>query len=167
MAEIDTSGIPEPRSQEDLDNLSREFHAAVHESTDVCCVCDEFCRTSQSELLEVENLPAAFFTLLKKPDGKQDSSPVLQQLLCDQYNISSSFPRDRRFKHILLSPRGLHLHRRNCDKNSCDCVPHLRICKKQCYSKLERGNLPKYAIANGNWIGQLPPDLRKMTFGTK
>ena len=30
-----------------------------------------------------------------------------------------------------------------------------------------RGTIPKFATANGNWIGQLPEELREMTFGSR
>ena len=35
---IDANGIPKPKSQKGLDALTRDFHAAFHETTDVCCV---------------------------------------------------------------------------------------------------------------------------------
>jgi len=31
--------------------------------------------------------------------------------------------------------------------------------------RLKSGKLPKFSIANGNWVGELPPELRKMSYG--
>jgi len=36
-----------------------------------------------------------------------------------------------------------------------------------CHQPLIKGKLPKIAIANGLWIGQLPPHLTNMTYGTR
>jgi hypothetical protein len=41
------------------------------------------------------------------------------------------------------------------------------MCKKTCFDCLKRNALPKLAIANGNWFGQLPEQLRNMTLGTR
>ncbi|KZS05303.1 Uncharacterized protein APZ42_031547 [Daphnia magna] len=50
-------------------------------------------------------------------------------------------------------------------------VSQIYICDEStipsCFKTLKREKLPKLAIANGNWVGQLPADLRKMSFGTR
>jgi hypothetical protein len=44
----------------------------------------------------------------------------------------------------------------------------LRICHQAgCVAALKRGVIPKFSIANGNWIGQLPSPLRSMSYGTR
>ena len=73
-----------------------------------------------------------------------------------------------RFANLLLSPRGVEHHRLSCTASpECDCQPYLRMCKEKCFACLKRGALPKFAIANGNWFGQLPDHLRNMTLGTR
>ena len=66
-----------------------------------------------------------------------------------------------------MSPRGIEKHRRRCNQDNCGCKPRIRICRNKCFKALERKAIPKFSIANGNWFGQLPPDLHNMTFGTK
>jgi len=37
---------------------------------------------------------------------------------------------------------------------------------KKCLKCLKQGGLPKFSIANGLWLGQLPEELRDMILGT-
>jgi hypothetical protein len=70
-------------------------------------------------------------------------------------------------KSTAISIRGLRLHRSHCEyQNSSCCTPQLYICTTGCWTSILAGKNPKFAIAQGYWIGQLPPDLRNMTFGT-
>ena len=41
---------------------------------------------------------------------------------------------------------------------------HAHVCK-QCHSALKRGNMPKHAIANCNWVGKISmiPELAALT----
>ena len=63
---------------------------------------------------------------------------------------------------LLLSPRGLHLVDPLADEY------HLVICTG-CHNSLKNPKVvhpPKFAIANGFWIGQLPSHLRPCTMST-
>jgi hypothetical protein len=47
--------------------------------------------------------------------------------------------------------------------------PNLYTCdqsRNSCLPKLKAGKLPKFFIANGNWVGQLPRELQSMSFGS-
>ncbi|XP_045034008.1 uncharacterized protein LOC116929745 [Daphnia magna] len=44
LDQLDWAGLPEPKTKEQLDEIMRLFHAAVHERNVVCCVCDQFLR---------------------------------------------------------------------------------------------------------------------------
>ena len=149
----------------------RLFHAAVNEPDVVCCVCDQFLRISKSILVSPANLPPAFFEKLKQPSGQNGDAEVLHPILSAQYNVSDLFPNNRpRFDKLLLSPRGIEKHSLDCQaeaKSKCDCHPQLRFCNKNCFDSLKQGSLPKFAIANGLWFGQLPEHLRNMTLGTR
>lgn len=57
----------------------------------------------------------------------------------------------------------------NCQvkKEDC-CTPLLDVfLKPGYYQALRRGTIPKYVIAQGNCIGQLPEGLRNMTYGNR
>ncbi|KAI0038188.1 hypothetical protein FA95DRAFT_1505989, partial [Auriscalpium vulgare] len=41
-----------------------------------------------------------------------------------------------------------------------------RICKP-CLDILQKGKIPSQALANGNWIGQVPPQLQGLSFTEK
>ena len=48
-------------------------------------------------------------------------------------------------------------------------APHLFICnlsQNSCLRKLKAGKLQKFAIANENWVKQLPTELQNMSFGS-
>ncbi|EFX84235.1 hypothetical protein DAPPUDRAFT_239224 [Daphnia pulex] len=171
LEQLDLAGLPEPKTKEQLDEIMRLFHAAIHERDVVCCVCDQFLRISESTLVPSTSLPTAFFEKLQQPTGKNGDANVLHPQLVRQYDVSDSFPSERnRFAKFLLSPRGIEKHRSSCTPDGisdCDCKPFLRICKKKCYDCLKRNALPKLAVANGNWFGQLPEQLRNMTLGTR
>lgn len=131
-------------------------------------MCDQICRISKSRTLNLKELPPSFFAVLLKPTGKDGEAPVLHHKLVSQYDVSRHFPGDRRFKYLLLSPRGLLVHVDDCQqKSDCCCSPQLNICVASgCLQALRRGKCPKFAIAQGNWIGQLPPHLSNMAYGT-
>ena len=162
------SGNDEPIKKRNAspDNCKLEIIAELRESYRekivVCCVCDEFCVLSELVLYSHTNLPEYFFKLLSAPDGKRlTGAPVLPPQLLEQYSISNQFPTDRRFHHVLLSPRGVEQHALSCiaDHHQCVCAPKLRICNKikGCSNAFfKRKRTPKFAIAQGNWIGHLP-----------
>ena len=92
----------------------------------------------------------------------------------ENYNISELIPENSKykntFKNVLLSPNGILIHSSNCSNaKNCKCTPHLYICdisRNSCLLKLKAGKLPKFSIANGNWVGQLPTELQNMSFGS-
>ena len=81
--------------------------------------------------------------------------------LVRQYDVSEFFdPEENQvLRNVLLSPRGVF---RQDTENVCRC--RLVFCQ-DCYRSLKQKLLPKFAIANGNWFGQLPENLRDMTYG--
>ncbi len=64
LEELDLAWLPEPKTKEQLDEIMRLFHAAVHERDVVCCVCDQFLHISESTLVQSTSLPTAFFEKL-------------------------------------------------------------------------------------------------------
>ncbi|KAK4003839.1 hypothetical protein OUZ56_005590 [Daphnia magna] len=137
--QLDLAGLLEPKSKEQLDEIMHLFHAAMHERD--------------------------------QPTGKNGDADVLHSQLVQQHDVSEFFPSERnRFAKLVLSPRGIEKDRLSCTPDGisdCDCKPFLRICKKKCYDCLKRNALPKLAIANGNWFGQLPEQLRNMRLGPR
>ena len=70
LEQLDAAGLPEPKTEEQLDAIMKLFHAAVHEPDVVCCVCDQFLRISESVLVPSSCLPLPFFDKLRHPTGK-------------------------------------------------------------------------------------------------
>lgn len=70
----------------------------------------------------------------------------------------------------MLSPNGVVRHITSCvDKGNCKCTHKMYFCDKtrhSCLQRLKSGKLPKFSIANGNWIWELPPEMRKMSYGS-
>ena len=81
LDQLDLAGLPEPKTKEQLDEIMRLFHVAVHERDVVCCVCDQFLRISESQLVPSASLPTAFLFKLQPPMGKYG-----------QCNVSEFFP---------------------------------------------------------------------------
>lgn len=142
--DLDTAGLPEPVATETIRKLANCLHDAYHEEKIVCVVCDQICRISKTQTLDVPELPTSFFKVLLKPTGKDGEAPVLNEKLVSQYDITKSFPEDQRFKNLLLSPRGLKMHLNDCEqKSSSCCVPQLHVCLASgCLQAPRRGKTP-------------------------
>lgn len=169
LGAIDLAGFPKPLTEEHLAYLIKKIHDGLNEENVTCAVCDEICLISKTKLLDAKSLPISFFTALRTPTAVVGAVSFLPDELVKQYDVSQYFPSDERFKSLLLSPRGLKTPNCECPlkKNSC-CVYQFYICEiPGCFQALRRGTTPKYAIAQGNWIGQLPEHLRNMTYGTR
>lgn len=168
LLDLDKIGLADVLSASTLRLITENLHQSHHETMVVCTVCDQICRESKTTLFTVNDLPPKFFTVLLKPAGKTNDAAILHPQLCSQFSVAQHFRQDGvRFRNLLLSPRGLELHRDDCTQPSdlC-CVPKLHICKSGCIKSIRKGTTPNFAIAQGNWIGQLPLCLRNMTYGT-
>ena len=172
LADIEENGMPEPPSAEKLVEITERLHDRFHEENVTCAVCNQFVRITTAKLLTAKNLPPKFFDLLQAPDGTPESSPLLHPTLVKQYDVSLLFPRHSEFKNVLLSPDGVLQHSLNCKNDgNCSCVPHLYICDhtgmRSCFKQLKKGKLPKFSIANGNYVGQLPPEISNLSYGSR
>jgi hypothetical protein len=152
---------------EQLDLFYRQIYDRYHEKKVVCSVCDEICRESETEIFTLSTFPGNMFKLLLAPNHvSTNPTEHLHPQLISQYSVAEHFPEDKRFKHLLLSPRGIERNVKIGPMGSNTIG--LRICHQAgCVSALKRGVIPKFSIANGNWIGQLPPSLRSMSYGTR
>ncbi len=166
LLELDGSEMPKPSSEEHITGIEEAIYKEYHEENCVCVVCDEIRPESQTHLLAVADLPPAFFKILKPPSDKTGKSFTLDRRLILQYDVSNYFPGDHRFKSLLLSPRGDEICEEGSSSSAGDNIAKMRICN-DCFKSLRKSSIPKFAIANGNWIGQLPTQLRNMTFGSR
>lgn len=157
--------MPEPISTKSIKEITEQIYYRFHEDNATCAVCDQIVRVSQAQLLTAKQLPKKFFEVLQTPT----TVPVLHPTLVEQYNISQFFPEEPQFNNVLLSPRGVLHHNPSCKKpESCRCKPKLYICERaNCIQNLKIGKLPKFSIANGNWVGQLPEEISNMTYGSR
>ena len=108
----------------------------------VCAVCDHLVTTATSSLHIVEQLP------LDSMRQALRSRRELPESLQTQYDQSSMHPA---LEGMLLSRKGV--------RTGADEVVRLCICKS-CFKALRRRSTtpPKFAIANGFEIGELPPE---------
>lgn len=170
LEELDNNGIPDIAGTKDIRILVNEFHDDVHQAIVVCSICDQFCPILATTTIPVTEFNSDMVRPLLAPDGIS-SVPLLPFQLVQQYDISKLPKIPKLFQNVLLSPRGVVEHQRECTNQvedfGCSCVPHLAICEKWgCLGSFKRRSLPKFAIANGNYIGQLPFECRELTYGT-
>ena len=139
-----------------------EFHSALHAEIVTCAVCDQMCPVSAGKFIFINQLPKGFLSPLSISGDSTQECHALHPLLIDQYDLTSLL-NDTNFKGLFLSPRGLKSHETSCaDHSGCICIPRLFICQQfGCHQALSRRSLPKNAIANGNWIGNLPKEVIK------
>ncbi|MEY5044979.1 MAG: hypothetical protein RL713_204, partial [Bacteroidota bacterium] len=108
----------------------------------VCCVCDAWHPKKDIEILSYGNLP------VNQMQSKLQPPPNLSLNLIQFYDVSNFYPE---LRGCLLSIKGISIP--NGTFNFCeDCIDHIQ-------SKRTK-TPPKFAIANGNFIGGLPEDLQ-------
>ena len=149
IAAMDEDGIQEPLKIEEIERIMNEFHDACHDLGTVCCVCDQFCSTSNTSSLSLKKMSPNFLKPLLAPVDEDDAVLPLHGDLVRQYDVSEFFDQEERqvLHNVLLSPRGIF---RPNTENLCES--RLIFCQ-DCYRALKRKRLPKFAIANGNWFG--------------
>lgn len=167
---LDEIGIRNNPSSEDIQGIVNDFHTEVRQMMAVSAVCDQFCPTSSTEAIPVSDICNEMLKPLLAPDCDSIAFRLPYELL-QQYDISRLTKNNGLFQNVLLSPRSVLEHRRDCRRtdscNSCDCIRRLVICKTWgCLSSLLKSNHPKFAIANGKYFGHLPPQLSNLTYGT-
>jgi len=124
----------------------------------VCCVCDMEKPSTKLRHDEAEpykdyyppDLPRSFANKLTVEEG-------IDAALRAQYDVSSFFP-GTNMSDLLLSPRGVF--------QTTDDQQQIQYCVRVCLDcktalrSTSNNNPPKFAIANKNFIGQLPISLR-------
>eukprot|EP01138_Halocafeteria_seosinensis_P002049 gb/GECG01002098.1/.p1 GENE.gb/GECG01002098.1/~~gb/GECG01002098.1/.p1 ORF type:complete len:416 (+),score=39.77 gb/GECG01002098.1/:1-1248(+) len=119
-----------------------------------CSVCDCSYVDKEGRLMSLEEFMALPNLELLHSDRVD---PPLSALLIQQYSIVQSvidrgIPENianKKLTGLLLSPRGIG------ESKVFTCTA--------CLSSLQRGKLPKMAIANNNAIGELPNDLKDLS----
>ena len=172
VAEDNNTGMPQPVTKNIIRDITNSIHDSLHEEIVVCGICDQLCRLSHTSLLAERNFPEAMFELLKAPIKPSNWAPPLHPLLVRQYDVSSVFEDTKNFLNLLISLQGVSKHKIQCpgDDFDCECKPRLFICTTEasnCLGRLKQKKMPKYSIANGNWVGQLPNEIATMTYGTR
>jgi hypothetical protein len=159
-------GVPEPPSSDAIALATKNMHDSYHDQLVTCCVCNQNTVSSTTQRFTITDLPESVFSQLQVPDGSV--APTLSPLLQQQYDVSLMDPLFAPLVGVMLSSSGVEMHRLSCyNPLNCSCEPLFCICKQWgCYQSLRRNTIPKFAIANGLYIGQLPEELRNMTRGT-
>lgn len=158
LEELDRIKMPYPP---DISLLSRQLYDAYHRLSDCCVVCGEFCDDGQ--WFQPCQLPAAFFKVLTAPiEDKTNGVKRLPIDLIQQYDVCDLFLNDERFKQLLLNRKGIK--KKEPEETEQHSGNVLCICSEHgCLPSLNRGNIPKFSTAQGNYFGQLPLHLRNMS----
>ena len=154
-------------SKERVHEIVKNAQELMNSKAKVCAVCDEFV-LYQRDINEFapDSLPSSFFNVLRPPDGAMVAVPELKPFLRKQYDVSHLFPDDPRFSDLLLSPRAFSTSKNtDCSdsKREIELPLSVPVCKKCMLSlrtKRKVAKPPKFSIANGFFIGQLPLELR-------
>ena len=130
----------------------------------VCAVCDSLVLKSESKCYKLCEMPpnqcaaplSAPLARMRRRLGVPDGSQI-PEAMRSYYNVSDLSPL---LDGMLLSRVGIYPPSEN--------EPLVTICIcDQCNTSLHKGNAdsktpPKFSIANGLWIAQLPEELRKL-----
>jgi hypothetical protein len=138
-------------SPEDQSRIYKEVTNAFKSMSEyVCAVCDNLVLANECSHKKLSEM-SAFLEIMKK---KLQFPDDLNELNRAFYDVSS---KSESLRGIMLSHGGV----RETDSN--DCV--ITFCNS-CESNIRKNsseNPPKFAIANGLWIGRLPPDFDDAT----
>lgn len=158
-AELDKmKSLQLPPSPNHISNISKTLHDSYHRLSDACAVCGQFCE--ENVWLRPSEVPKSFYDVLCFPEGKDK----LHETIAQQYDVSFKFPSDPRFNKIMLNINGIKKIYTKNENNEEEESIQICICSQfGCLGSLKRGRVPKFAIAQGNYIGQLPCHLRNMT----
>ncbi|EFX73114.1 hypothetical protein DAPPUDRAFT_325614 [Daphnia pulex] len=151
LACLEKAGVPHPITSEQLVSITEAIYKEYHSEIVVCAVCDEMFSYLETKLMSAADLPISFFSVLRKPFGLPNEVPALHPLLLQQYDVSHYFPADPRFQGLLISPRGLEIHRKKClVKNQNCCESQLYICVTNgCLTALQHNKIPK--VCDCSW----------------
>lgn len=135
LFEFDENGLPNPPSEQELDELITNFSLELNEDLCACSVCDELRPKSECAFVCPCQLKASFFRVLKSPTNKELR---LHPRLEKDYDVSDVL-QDERFRGMLLSPRGIA---KECEQfPSCNSLLRLTICKPAgCYPVITKGS---------------------------
>ena len=118
--------------------------AAIKEHA-CCCVCGVATVAAQCKKVPVADPVPAFMAAALECDVQGLPAQLRAQYAMQQGHVS--------WRGLMLEP---------CGVSSDGQLAH--VCK-QCHSALKRGNMPKHAIANCNWVGKISmiPELAALT----
>lgn len=127
--------------------------------TDDCCVC--YMWSIHSHIILCSSSNSDISSLMLKPSLVTDYNSIdfwLSYKLLQQYDIISLTKPLEVFKNMFFSRHSVE-QRHDCRRtDTCvnfNFIPRLVICKKWGkLSSLQRKNLQKFAVANGNYFGQ-------------
>lgn len=125
----------------------------------VCTVCDTFMKPFESDSLEMSKF-ASLKKVLMTPIAKGLPKDLKS---CYKFEVPSAYK--EHVKGVLLSPRGRYIHHIPSAKGSqkkAQCSGSMSVCKG-CKRSLEKKEIPKFAIANGFFVGTPPKCLLELT----
>ena len=117
----------------------------------VCVLCDRFLKSKESKTISVNQLIANRSFL--SPDDPDSINPLIKE----DYRLSGNhnLEQKKRLDGLMLSPRAPFLDRGFTSPGFCCC--------RSCLYGVERKQMPKYAIANGFFVGSPPKELTELT----
>jgi hypothetical protein len=151
-------GRPSETHQLEIARLAQRFLSATNEHA--CVVCDTFPRPGEElTIMPIADLPPSADQVLKCPRGLPEE---LYQQYCVSVFCISTVDRNR-VASLLLSPRGVGPATLDSTivYTCTSCLGSLRETSQKMKGGKRGGALkpPRWAIANGNFVGQMPPDI--------
>ena len=152
---IDLNTIPEEFQNEKIKAFKKEMKS-LSESM-ICLICDEIVQAKNINLYKIKDLP---MDQMKK----HLTVPLfIPTTLAEHYHLKV-------LGNIFVSKKGYHNTNDYGECTNTECKTYLNhmdgetfsICTK-CYRTICNNKLPKIAIANGFYIGELPTQLQDLT----
>ena len=167
---LDEQGVTGPPSRSVRDQLMMQIREALNDKPLVCAVCNCFSLQSRCESLSFPSLPKAMFTELHAPSQctGNTAAPLTERLVA-QYSVGSFFgTHAATFENVLLAPDGVQLHETACSGlTPCPCVPKLVFCATCLRTLRDDKDMPRFSIANGNYIGWATGAAGDLNYGSR
>jgi len=133
------------------DSTNNTLHGAV------CLVCDKLMKRKERCKISLKTFLKSYAPNLKGDDDVPD--PLRQ---CCKFSVPDDEEANRVLSECLLSPRAKVVHAGEKRKGSAKVM-----CCQECKSglaprKLRKGELPRFAVANGMAIGTPPPCIERL-----
>lgn len=116
-----------------------------------CASCAEKCLNRDSRSMDIDEIDP---NLLKRPDQRINCNDIVDPMWLDPECVAPEIPSANGDDSILLDPAGIVTDEEGKTRLSL-CI--------SCFNELRRNRTPALSIANHNFLGKIPDQLRDLT----